>query len=413
MKLSRLTRSIAGLMIVAILGVACSKPNDGSRDTDTDKPSAASTDTSGKKDFAKAYSEVRVAYKHMYDTGDVLVGAIAKQKGFSEDKNPAADTRLTLSRLLGEHVLLAVVATTKGLGGAKDFEAAAGALDENSADLGDVIGSVYGDGAKNEFLKQWRDHIRMFVDYTNATAAKDKAGQDRAVQELGGYINTFGEFLATAVGLPPSAVQASVEEHVGQLKGALDAAASGNFDVAYAKTREGYKHMVMTGGVLAEAIAKQKNLGNTKTKQAETRIALGTLLGEHAAVAAVTTTKGLDGAPDFKAIAGALDANSVELGDVIGSVYGDAAKNEFLKQWRDHIRMFVDYTTATAGNNKQGQEKAVQELGGYITNFGEFLAAAVGLPPAAVQDSVKMHVFQLKGALDAYAGNPGDGSTDH
>ncbi|HVE76492.1 MAG TPA: copper amine oxidase, partial [Actinomycetota bacterium] len=69
--------------------------------------------------------------------------------------------------------------------------------------------------------------------------------------------------------------------------------------------------------------------------------------------------------------------------------------------------------TATAGDNKEGQAKAVQELGGYITNFGEFLATAVGLPPAAVQDSVKMHVFQLKGALDAYAGNPGEGSEDH
>lgn len=409
-KTNRMFRFIAGLILVAIVGAACQSSTDSKSD---DKPASKASDQAGKPDYEKAYSEVRVAYAHMYGTGDVLAGAIAKQKGFAEEKNAAADTRVALSRLLGEHVLLAVVATTKGLGGAPDFGASAEALDANSAELGDVIGSVYGDEAKNEFLKQWRDHIRMFVDYTKATAAKDKAGQDKAVQELGGYINNFGKFLADAVGLPASAVQGSVKEHVFQLKGALDAAAAGNFDEAYAKTREGYKHMVMTGGVLAEAISKQKNLGNSKTKQAETRIALGSLLAEHAAVAAVTTTKGLDGAGDFKAIAGALDANSVELGDVIGSVYGDPAKNEFLKQWRDHIRMFVDYTTATAKKDTAGQEKAVQELGGYITNFGQFLATAVGLPPAAVQEAVKMHVFQLKGALDAYAGSPSDDETDH
>lgn len=224
MKRNRLIRIIAGLTLIAIIGAACNRGTRTSGNNDSEsKPGASATKEAGEKDFDKAYSEVRLAYKHMYDTADVLSGAIAKQKGFAEETNAAADTRVALSRLLGEHVLLAVVATTKGLGGAKDFEASAQALDGNSADLGDVIGSVYGDAAKNEFLKQWRDHIRMLVDYTTALAGNDKEGQEKAVQELGGYINNFGEFLATAVGLPSAAVQESIKMHVFQLKGALDA----------------------------------------------------------------------------------------------------------------------------------------------------------------------------------------------
>ena len=46
--------------------------------------------------------------------------------------SPAADLRITLDRLLGEHALLAMLATQKGFSGDKDFKAIAVALDENS-----------------------------------------------------------------------------------------------------------------------------------------------------------------------------------------------------------------------------------------------------------------------------------------
>ena len=403
-------RLAAGVIALALLAGACGSDDDADTTaTGADTTENGSNDTmasgeSGGGDYEKAYADMRTAYHHMWETGGVLGGAIATQQGFADaPDNKAAATHTALSRLLGEHLLLATVATTKGLAGAPDFEAAAGALDANSVELAETVGSVYGDEAENAFLKQWRDHIRMFVDYTKATAAKDAAAQDKAVEELGGYVTNFGAFLAKAVGLPEAAVQESVKAHVFQLKDALDAAAAGSFDTAYAKVREGYHHMIETGGVLATAISTQQKLGDPNTKQAQTSIALGRLLGEHAAVAAVTTTKGLDGAPDFTQIAGALDANSVELAETVGSVYGDEAENAFLKQWRDHIRMFVDYTKATAAEDAAAQEQAVEELGGYVMNFGSFLAKAVGLPEAAVQESVKSHVFQLKDALDAYA----------
>ena len=393
----------AGLLTVGLLAGACG--GDSKEDT---AAAAANSDTSGESaenggDYGKAYKEIRTAYHHMYDTSDALAGAIATQNGFAEEGNKAADTRVVLTRLLGEHALLAANATVQGLSAAPDFGAAAEALDANSVELAKVIGSVYGEDAENEFLKQWRDHIRMFVDYTTATAKDDSAGKEKAVAELGGYVKNFGSFLAGAVGLPEGAVQNSLKEHVGQLAGAVDAAKAGDFPAAYGKVREAYHHMGITAAVLSEAIAKQQGLGDSTTKAAETRSLLGAQLGEHAALASLATAKGLTAAPDFEAVANGLDANSVELSKTIGSVYGEAAANEFLKQWRDHIRMFVDYTTATAKDDKAGQEKAVAELGGYVKNFGSFLAGAVGLPDAAVQDALNMHVGQLKGAVDAFA----------
>ena len=397
-------RLVAGLTLVGVLSAACG----GNNATDTaaaapDADMSESSESATGGDYGKAYKEVRAAYHHMYETSDALAGAIATQKGFAEGENKAADTRVVLTRLLGEHALLAANATVKGLSGAPDFGASAEALDANSVELGKVIGSVYGEEAENEFLKQWRDHIRMFVDYTTATAKGDDAAKQKAVAELGGYAKNFGSFLAGATGLPDAPVQDSLKAHVAQLAGAIDAANAGDFDAAYAKVREAYHHMGATAAVLSEAIAKQQNLGDSNTQAAQTRALLGAQLGEHAALAALATSKGLTGAPDFEATAKALDANSVELAETIGSVYGEEAQNEFLKQWRDHIRMFVDYTTATAKGDKAGQEKAKAELASYGKNFGAFLGGAVDLPKEAVQQSLDVHVEQLIGAIDAFA----------
>ena len=133
-------------------------------------------------------------------------GAMEKEDGDTAGavaaKSPAADLRVTLDRLLGEHAMLAMFATQKGFSGDPDFKQIARALDRNSVELADAIGSVYGEEAGEEFLNggsKWRDHIRFFVEYTVALAKKDKAGQKKAVDALNGYVAFMtGDTLATA-----------------------------------------------------------------------------------------------------------------------------------------------------------------------------------------------------------------------
>ena len=177
---------------------------------------------------------------------------------------PAADLRVTLDRLLGEHAVLAMNATNLGVTGSKSFPAAAKALDQNSVQLSKAIASIYGKKAGDVFLNgkfQWRDHIQFFVDYTVAVAKKDKAAQAKAVSNLKRYTIEHGAFLARATGLPKAAVQNDLLGHVLELKGQLDAYANGNYTNAAKLYRAAYNHMFMTGDLLAGAIAKQKNLG--------------------------------------------------------------------------------------------------------------------------------------------------------
>ena len=177
--------------------------------------------------------------------------------------SPAANLRVTLDRLLGEHAALAMNATNLGVTGSKSFPAAAKALDQNSVDLSKAIASVYGKKAGNVFLNgkfQWRAHINFFVDYTVAVAKKDKAAQAKAVANLKRYTVEHGKFLATATGLPTTAVQNDLLGHVLELKAQVDNYAAGNFAKAAALYRDAYNHMFHTGDLLAGAIAKQKNL---------------------------------------------------------------------------------------------------------------------------------------------------------
>src|SRR5215210_2176709 len=175
----------------------------------------------------------------------------------------AADLRVKLDNLFGEHAVLAMNATNAGVSGSKAFPAAAKTLDRNSVALSKAIASVYGAKAGNTFLNgkfMWRDHIKFFVDYTVAVAKKDKPAQAKAVKNLKTYTVTFGDFLAGATGLPKLAVRNDLLGHVLELKGQLDAYAAGNYPKAAAQYHSAYNHMFMTGDLVAGAIAKQKNL---------------------------------------------------------------------------------------------------------------------------------------------------------
>jgi len=323
---------------------------------------------------------------------------------------PAAGLRVGLNALLSEHIYLAAAATNAALGGRQpEFEAAAAALDANSVDVARAIGSVYGPDAEKAFLPLWRRHIGMVVDYTVGVATSDRARQDNAVNDLVGYTQDFGAFLSGAnPNLPKSAVADLVRHHVLTLKAVIDAQAAKDQDRAFTALRTGAGHMQMIADPLAGAIVKQfpdRIAGASDTPAAALRTTLNLALREHVYLAAAATNAALGGRDaEFKAAAGALDANSVAIAKAIGSVYGADAEKAFLPLWRKHIGMVVDYTVGKATKDQAKQDRAVGDLLGYTQDFGAFLSGAnPNLPKAVVADLAKHHVVTLKDVIDAQA----------
>ena len=219
----------------------------------------AIVDAQAKKDWKAAYAAIRVAYAHMQMIGDAIAPAIAAKfpdKFAGDPSNKGVGLRVALNQLLQEHLYLASDATAAALGGRSDEFAAAGdALNTNGTDLGAAIGSLYGNEAKDQFNQIWSAHNGFFVDYTTGVAKKDKAMQDKAVQDLTTvYIPAFAKFLAGATDLPVDALASLTKEHVLTTKAVVDAQATKDWTAAAAADRTAAQHMEMIADPLAKAI---------------------------------------------------------------------------------------------------------------------------------------------------------------
>jgi hypothetical protein len=322
----------------------------------------------------------------------------------------AATLRANLTHLLTEHVDLAGIAVVQAAESGLDspqFAAASGALDDNSVDLSDAIGSVYGEAAGKQFLELWRAHIGMFVDYAEGALNDDKKQQEKALADLDGYREDFGAFLESAnPNLTKEAVAEELKPHVASLANAIDAVA-GSGDNPFVALQEAASHMPMTASVLAGAIAQQKPDqfdGTADDGASGLRADLTYLLDGHvyaASIAIVTALGNGADSPEYEAATVALNDNTDALSDAIGSVYGMDAGDQFKDLWNAHIGFFVDYTLAKAGGDEKAAKKAEADLDGYREDFGAFLESAnPNLTKEAVAEALDPHVQRLLTAID-------------
>ncbi len=145
---------------------------------------------------------------------------------------------------------------------------------------------------------------------------------------------------------------------------------------------------------------------STNTAAAQLYAGLDQLLVEHVDLTAnvVQTAVAAQGnlkAPEVKAAVAALGQNTDSLGAAIGSVYGSAAQQQFLKLWRAHIGFFVNYTLGVATHDQAKVATAQKDLAGYISQFSTFVAGATKLPRSAVAADLQGHVSTLETAINA------------
>ena len=215
------------------------------------------------QDYGEAYPAVRETYAHMFMIGDGLADAIARQfperfTGRDVAFGPAVGLGITLDRLLGEHALLAILATRAGLTGAADRDEAVDTLDANSAELARAIGLVYGQAAGEAFADLWRTHVGYYLDYVDARREDDGPAMQDAADGLQQYRSDFSAFVADAnPNLSASDLEHLLAMHTDHLIAQVDAFAEGDYEGAYTATREAYAHMGAIATALAVAIAAQ------------------------------------------------------------------------------------------------------------------------------------------------------------
>lgn len=142
------------------------------------------------------------------------------------------------------------------------------------------------------------------------------------------------------------------------------------------------------------------------TKASDLRNLLNTLEKEHVQLAVATLGNAFDGDAATAAYKTRLLANSGEISEAVGSVYGADAGKQFKDIFDSHLVFFENYTVAAKKGDKPGMDKAVADLTGYTEAIGNFFSKAnPNLPAADVTKLFQEHVALLKGAIDAHGTN--------
>lgn len=326
----------------------------------------------------------------------------------AEIDSKAANLRVTLNLLLGEHLIFAAKATGAALGDrTAEYEAYGELLNKNGTDLGAAVKLAFDAAAETEFNRIWSAHNGFFVDYTTGVATDDSAKKDKAVKDLTEtYVPEFRDFLNGATDLPKATLEKLITDHVLQTKAIVDAQAGDDWADTYKAIKTGFDHMSMIADPLAAAIASKQSSkfpGDGATKAVDFRVALNHLLQEHLYIATFATAAGLGSRTAELAAAGdALNDNGTAIGGAIGDLYNQEAETEFNRIWSAHNGFFVDYTTGVATDDTTKKDKAVKDLTEtYVPEFAEFLNGATGLPEATLSDLIGEHVTQTKAVVDA------------
>ncbi|MCD5323973.1 MULTISPECIES: S-layer homology domain-containing protein [Pontibacillus] len=370
------------------------------------------------EDYDKAWEIAREGYGHMFTPAKLFSSAIVKQYPdlFTTEMDgptvstPAVELRATLDRLFSEHVYLAMTAMRKGANGDEDFSQAAEALSKNTDDLAMAMTNVYGEDAGEQFKDLWSDHVGYFVDYVTATGEGNEEAKQEALDNLSDYKEEFSQFISTATDgkLKAEGLAEGLETHKDQLIDGFEAFVDGDYEKAYMIQSNAMEHMYMTSKGLSSAIVSQfpEEYNETKamTPAAELRSRLDFLLSEHFALAQQAMQNGIEGAPEFDANVKTLSMNTEELASAIGSVYGDEAGEQFKDLWSSHIGYFVDYVKATASDDEEAKQKALDELDDYRKDFSLFMDQATDgrVPSAKLAQGLAVHVDQLTKTFDKY-----------
>jgi hypothetical protein len=335
----------------------------------------------------------------------ILAVPAAAAGGTPNLSSPGSELRITLGRLLSEHVFLTIEAMRATATDAPDRVAATDAVESNTVDLQAAIRSIYGNAAAKRFGSLWREHIHHLLEYATATRSGDTGGREHALAGLTAYRSAFSTFLAHAnPNLSEQALAEALRLHTDQVSAFVDE----DFAAAFATEREAYGHMFTLGDALATAIIDQFpgrfRGGRLAFSPSVTLwLTLSRLLGEHLVLAAEAMRTGVVGGPGFEAAGQALAANSSDLAAAIESIYGPDAARDFESLWDHHISVYLAYIDAVRTGDDSAKTARRDELHRYAGVFGAFMAAANPyLDAGSVAAMIGHHTQALLDQVDEY-----------
>ena len=330
--------------------------------------------------------------------------------GATPAASPARPKELAaaLEQYFAVHTLLAVRQARSVLtANAAYRQAADHELEEYTEELSEIVAGAYGDAQGDRFKEVWEQTTADAAAYAKAVTAKDAAARDKARQALLADADSYGSWLAGASDGRTAAgdAAAQLKTHVQQLMDHADAYAAQDYERAYRVERDAYEHMFAAGTALARAGVAPKAAAALDTPVEKLRAAFAMLLGEHMQLIIDAQRATFAGAPEFKAAAAQVNANTEALTKGMGAIVGPKKAAEFQSAWAEHVEGLLDYSTALASHDDAERAVVREKMRGYGARLALYLSDIVRneLPLEPITEALGEHDQHLVDQIEAYA----------
>jgi hypothetical protein len=295
----------------------------------------------------------------------------------------AADLRVRLDLLLGEHVMLVAKQAVAASNHTDEYPGYLALLSANGNSLVDVMRGAFGNTAANQFDQQWTLQNGYLVDYTIGLVTHNDNKSNGAMSGLvNGFAPRFAQLITSLTQLPLDSVKGLEASQLAMTKTTIDDVIAQSYTQMYGDLRKAYANHSKIGDALAYQVAKQfqdKFPGDPSTNAVDARVLLNTLLQEHAYVTTMMSDAGIAGRGAEAASAlGAVAGVHADLGPVISVVLGTAARTQFDQLWGIRDASLFAYANASDAGARQTL------TGTFALQFSALTAA----PASAVRDQV-------------------------
>ena len=316
----------------------------------------------------------------------------------------AADLRVRLDGLLGEHVIVIAKNSLAATANRSDeYRGYATLLTTNGTDLSDVIGSAFGATAAAGFDQIWSAQNNYYVDYTVGLVSHNAAKSNGAASGLlNGFVPQFAQFMSSMSSIPLDPITELSREQVLETKAMIDDQAALNNAKTFADLQRAYAQASRIGDALASAIANKfpdKFPGDPANKAVDFRVALNNLLEEHSYLATMTTSATAAGRNAEQAAAlNALAANADALGTVFSQAFGTVIGTRFDQVWGARDAELVVYAGSADAATRQAAFADLTMT--FVAQFRSLIDDATNLAGAAVSNPIQLQIEATVRTID-------------
>ncbi|HEX7263334.1 MAG TPA: hypothetical protein VF383_04050 [Candidatus Dormibacteraeota bacterium] len=316
----------------------------------------------------------------------------------------AADLRVRLDLLLGEHVMVIAKSSLAATANRSDEYVGYGnLLILNAADLSAVMTSAFGTSAAATFDQIWAEQNNYFVDYTVGLVSHNANKSNGASSGLvNGFVPKFSQYMSSMSSIPLDPITLLMTEQVLETKAIIDDQAALNNPKMFADLHRAYAQASRIGDALADAIAGKfpdKFPGDPASKAVDFRASLDSLLEEHSYLASMTTSAIAAGRNTEQAAAlSVLAANADSLGTLFSQILGTDIGTRFDQVWGARDAELVVYAGAADAASRQDAQDSL--MNSFVAQFASLVHDSTDLAESAISNAARSQIADMIRVVD-------------